>query len=166
MSITPIHIFQQGHDVALVSGMMTAHLFAMFASSPFSGWLCNRVGISATIMAGLVLMLSVTGLNVLSSSAYVSCLSLFMLGLAWNILFVSGATLLVKAVPYPDYSPSAQGLGEFVTASCTAISCFIGGAALNDIGWKWINYGAVGMMILFVATRLWRNLEYFPGHFD
>lgn len=151
MSITPIHILQQGHDVAFVSEMMMAHLFAMFSSSPLSGWLHNRVGSSATIMTGLILMLSVALLNVTFNNAYGLFFSLFLLGLAWNILFVAGSTLLVAAIPHAEYRPGAQGLSEFVTALCTTIGCFVGGAALKGIGWEWINYAAVGMVVLFMA---------------
>ncbi len=159
MSITPIHILQQGHDVTLVSKIMMAHLFAMFSSSPLSGWLYNRIGASTTIMTGLALLIGVALLNVTVSNVYGLCLSLFMLGLAWNILFVAGSTLLAAAVPHEEYRPGAQGMSEFITALCTAISCFSGGAALKDIGWACINYIAIGITVLFMVTLLWKTLQ-------
>ena len=166
MSITPIHILQQGHDVALVSKIMMVHLFAMFSSSPLSGWLYNRMGCPTTIMTGLVLMLGVTLLNVTCDDAYGLCLSLFMLGLAWNILFVAGSTLLAAAVSHKKYRPGAQGFSEFITALCTTIGCFAGGVALKGVGWEWINYGAVGIVVLFIATVFWTKSEYLLEHFN
>ena len=160
MSITPIHILQQGHDVALVSKMMIAHLFAMFSSSPLSGWLYHRLGSSVAIMVGLALMLGVTALNVMTSNVYGLCISLFILGLAWNILFVAGSTLLVAAISHTEYHPSAQGMSEFITALCTAISCFAGGAVLKGVGWIHTNYIAMGMTVLFVVSLLWRTLQH------
>lgn len=166
MSITPIHVLQQGHDVALVSEMMMAHLFAMFSSSPLSGWLYSRVGSSATIMTGLTLMLGVALLNVTFNNAYGLFFSLFVLGLAWNILFVAGSTLLVAAVPHTEYRPSAQGLSEFVTALCTAIGCFAGGASLKSLGWNPINYIAMSMVVLFMMTLFRATFHHSPDRED
>ncbi|MCX5617499.1 MFS transporter [Bombella sp. TMW 2.2543] len=166
MSITPIHILQQGHDVDFVSEMMMAHLFAMFSSSPLSGWLYNRAGSSIAIMVGLVLILGVALLNVMFNNAYELFFSLFLLGLAWNILFVSGSTLLVAAIPHTEYRPGAQGLSEFVTALCTAIGCFAGGVTLKGVGWEWINYAAVGMVVLFMVALFQAIFRHSPDRED
>lgn len=103
MTMTPIHVRREGGGLQAVGMIIAAHTFGMYALSPLSGYLSDRVGRKPMIViAGVFLVSS----GVISSRAGADqtllALGLFLLGWGWNLGFVSGSALLTAAVPHED----------------------------------------------------------------
>src|SRR5205823_6571952 len=76
------------------------HLPGMYAASPLTGWLCDRVGRLPVIVAGglmLIGALALAGLTPGSNGGLV-ILGLFLNGVGWNFGFVAGSALLTDAI--------------------------------------------------------------------
>jgi MFS family permease len=56
MTMTPVHIRGHHHGLSLVGGVMMAHTLGMFAVSPLTGYLVDRLGPRRVIAAGSVLL--------------------------------------------------------------------------------------------------------------
>ena len=66
MAMTPVHIRGAGHDAThtlrIVGVVLSFHIAGMFAFSPIVGWLTDRFGRRAVIVAGVVLLLAACAL--------------------------------------------------------------------------------------------------------
>jgi MFS family permease len=113
MAVAPVHLMTHGHDLGSVGIAVAIHVAGMFAPSPLTGWLADRVGGAAVAAVGVVLLV-VAGLGAAVSSAYgggafVAVLAL--LGIGWNAGVVGGSTLLIASIP-ASVRPQAEGIGE------------------------------------------------------
>ena len=136
MTMTPVHIRSAGHDAAhtlrLVGVVLSFHIAGMFAFAPGFGWLTDKVGRRAVIIAGIALLLAACALAG-SAGHHPARLAgaLMMLGLGWSATTVAGSTLLSESVPV-HLRASAQGLSDLMMglagASAGAISGVIVGA--------------------------------------
>lgn len=62
MAVAPVYLMAHGEDLEMVGTAISLHVAGMFAPSPLSGWLVDRVGPRAVVGAGCVFML-VAGLG-------------------------------------------------------------------------------------------------------
>ena len=56
MAIAPVHRAAHGHSLDFVGGVVGLHLLCMFAPSPLTGWLADRVGSVSVSVVGAVLL--------------------------------------------------------------------------------------------------------------
>lgn len=142
MTMTPIHVRNEGGGLRSIGLVIAAHTFGMYALSPFSGYLSDRVGRKPVIVIGGVLLVA-SGLVSASANAdqTLLALGLFLLGWGWNLGFVSASALLTEAVPYDDRMRLQGFADSFVWASAAAAGVssglllhFVGYAALCYLG--------------------------------
>ena len=58
MSMTPVHLVQNGATLVIVGLTISLHVAGMFGLSPVFGWLSDRVGREPIIAVGQVLLLA------------------------------------------------------------------------------------------------------------
>jgi MFS family permease len=133
MTMAPVHMRHQGHSLEFVGFVISLHIAGMFAPSPITGWLTDRVG-SPPVAAFCGLMLMIAGIlsAIGGHSRFSFAFGLFLLGVGWNAGLIAGSTLLASAVPAAD-RPRAEGVGDLsmgiVAASATALAGPIVGLA-------------------------------------
>ena len=88
MTMTPIHLRDNGHGLAAAGLVISIHIAAMYLPSPLSGWLADRVGRRLVVAAAGIVLLA---------ADLVAALAL--LGLGWNLGLVGGTALLTDALP-------------------------------------------------------------------
>jgi predicted MFS family arabinose efflux permease len=156
MTMTPIHLVDHGHSLAVVGFVISAHVAGMFLPSPLTGWLCDRVGRLPVLAAGGV-VLAAAGLLAASadprSNATVA-VALALLGVGWNLGLIGGSALLTDAVPPPE-RPQAQGAADLVMGAVGAAGSVLSGPALAYGGFAVLGLsGAVlALGLLLVVTR-------------
>ena len=131
MVMTPIHVRDHGHGLGTVGVIIAAHTFGMFAVSPVTGILADRLGRLGIVLAGHGI-LAVAGL--LAAAAPEDAIglltfALFLLGLGWNFTFVAGSALLTEGAP-PELRVRLQGLGDAVVWSGGAVAGISSGLLL------------------------------------
>ena len=91
MTMTPVHIRRAGEDLGIVGLVIAAHTLGMFAFSPLTGFLSDRLGRVAVIVAGQVLLVvsAIMASFAGGDDRLLLVASLYLLGLGWNFGFVA-----------------------------------------------------------------------------
>jgi MFS family permease len=110
MSTTSVHLKDHGHSTGSVGVTISLHVLGMYAATPLTGWLSDRLG-RIPVIAGGGLLLAVAGLLAAAAppeGSFAIDTALFLLGLGWNMNFVAGSALLTDGVT-PAERPRMQG---------------------------------------------------------
>ena len=59
-STAAVYLRDHGHDVGMIGVAVSLHLAGMYMAAPFTGWLCDRVGRLAMILAGGTMLIAAT----------------------------------------------------------------------------------------------------------
>jgi len=133
MAMAPVHMHDGGHGLQFVGLVISLHIAGMFAPSPLTGWLTDRLGPLAVAGGGAALLI-VAGVLSAASGAQAApfALGLALLGVGWNASLIAGSALLASAVPVAQ-RPRVEGAGELsmgvAAASATAIAGPVVGVA-------------------------------------
>jgi MFS family permease len=136
MVMTPVHMgtghgSADGTTLRLIGLVISVHVAGMYLFSPVVGWLADRVGRSATVALGGVLLLlaSVVAGTAPAGAAVQLGAGLFLLGLGWSCGLVAGSTLVTESVPAP-LRPTAQGATDLLMGLGAAVAGAVGGPLL------------------------------------
>ena len=101
MTMTPIHLRDNGHGLAAAGLVISIHIAAMYLPSPLSGWLADRFGRRPVVAAAGVVLLAAGLVAATAPDESVGALAvaLALLGLGWNLGLVGGTALLTDALP-------------------------------------------------------------------
>ncbi|MGH8911080.1 MAG: MFS transporter [Acidimicrobiia bacterium] len=126
MTATPLHIHHGGSDLGIVGLVMSAHTLGMFAFSPLTGKLADRIGRYQTITVGLAVLGVAAVLAATASSTPLLVTALFLLGVGWNLGFVSGSALLTGGFS-PELRARVQGRADSITWLSSATASLLAG---------------------------------------
>ena len=135
MTATPLQIV----NVSLLGTEENArviqwHVIAMFAPSFFTGALVSRFGVRQMILYGSLLYSLVVAFALAGTTFWHYFAALFLLGLGWNFLFVTGTTLIAR-IARPAERGRVQGVSDLVIFSCVAIASLSAGVLHSAVGW-------------------------------
>lgn len=156
MTATPIsmHVHDQ-HSDAATAWVIQSHLLAMYLPSLASGVLIARIGVRAGMTAGLALMLGCVAVDSAGRELMHYWWGLVLLGVGWNLLFVSGTALLTTTYR-PQERFRAQAVNEFAVFGTQATASLAAGPAMHALGWQDLNLAALPPMVLLgLALALW-----------
>lgn len=147
MSLTPVHMVNHGHSLTLVGFTISLHTLGMFGFSPIPGWLSDRWGTGPTMMLGWALNLAALVCGIVGAeSVAVVMLGLFLLGLGWSFVMVSGSALL-NAAAAPGWRRPVQGAVDSVTQFGAAIGAGAAGLLLAWLGFPGLNASAMLLLV-------------------
>jgi MFS family permease len=154
MTSTPLAMRAHDHpfnDAALV---LQWHMIGMYAPSFFTGSLVQRLGVVKIILTGIVLNLVCIAAALAGTGLVNFWLSLFLLGVGWNFMYVGGSALLAECYT-PAERAKTQAANDFMIFATMAISSASSGLLLNKSGWHAVNYGSIPFLILALVATLW-----------
>jgi MFS family permease len=129
MTMTPLHIRHEGHGLGAIGLVISAHTLGMYALSPVTGRLGDRVGRVPLLVAGVATLVLSGLVGMTAGGSYPWLLTaLLLLGVGWNLGFVGGSALLTDRIA-PAERVRVQGLGDALVW---------GGGALASIGSGWM----------------------------
>lgn len=146
------------HSLQATKTAIQAHILAMFLPSLATSWLIRRFGPERLLMLGLLIyaLMIIAGLSGHGVSHYT--LSLILLGVGWNFLFVSGTTLLPRA--YLDSERfRVQAVNEFLVFGAQALATLGAAWLLFRFSWEILLYATVPALAVLSATLLWHKLS-------
>ena len=158
MTATPLAMGICGHPYSAAATVISWHVIAMFAPSFFTGNLVKRFGALNMMMAGVGLNLACVAIAVAGVDVANFWLSLVLLGLGWNFLFISGTTLLTETYR-PEERAKAQGANDLSIFIVMATSSFTSGMVLEASGWNTLNYLAVPFIAAIALAVIWLMLR-------
>jgi MFS family permease len=151
MSMTAVHLRHHGASLTIVGFVISGHVAGMYALSPLTGWLADRLGRIPTIGIGLgVLAVAMMLAALAPDDAHVlTGVALFSLGLGWSACLVAGSTLLSRSVP-AEIRTSAQGLSDLTMGVLASIAGTAAGPVLAGLGFHWLAI-LCGLLLIPVA---------------
>ncbi|NND01672.1 MAG: MFS transporter [Acidimicrobiia bacterium] len=149
MSMTPIHIRRAGDDLGTIGWIIAAHTFGMFALSPATGWVADRIGRPLVIVAGHVVLLIAALLAATASGSDTATLfiALFLLGVGWNFSFIAGSAYLSEAAPV-EMRVSVEGLADTVVWTSGAAASLSSGLLFAVSGYAALCFIGAAMVAL------------------
>lgn len=132
MSMTPIHIRRAGDGLGTIGLIIAAHTFGMFALSPVTGWVADRVGRPKVILTGhaVLLLSALLAATAGGEDTVLLFAALFLLGVGWNFSFIAGSAYLSEGAPAELRVP-LEGLADTVVWSSAAAAGLSSGVLLG-----------------------------------
>lgn len=158
MTATPLAVVGCGLTVGDAATVIQWHLFAMFAPGFFSGKLVARWGVRRVLLLGAALFTLATLPALLGLTRLHFGVALALNGLAWNLMFVGGTSLLTQgfAADAAVDRARAQAAGEFITFAAVACGSLAAGALYSNQGWVVVNLLVLPLLALAVGATLWQ----------
>lgn len=154
MSVTPLHMTQEGFYPGDISVVMAAHMLGMFGLSPLTGRLVDRIGPYWMIGLGALTLVLTCGLAFTAVSLEGLVAALFMLGLGWNLTFVAGSTLLMNMVTQAERARS-QGVAEMINSVAGGAAALGSGLLLELGGMQMLAIGGLILTGILVVAQAW-----------
>jgi MFS family permease len=153
MNLTGYIVVGHHHEQADVFTVISLHIVGMYALVLVIGALVDRVGRRPTLLWGLTIMaLSTVMLGFVQSIAWTS-LSLFLLGLGWNLSYISATAELVTYAT-PVERGKLVGFTDLAAGLLAAALALLGGAAYTEWGVVAVAVGATLAVIVPAAAIL------------
>lgn len=157
MTMTPLHMVEHGHDIAVVGFVLSAHTFGMFALSPVSGRLTDRIGSPRTILLGMTVLALSAVLSIVAppDGGTIIFLAMFLLGFGWNLGFVAGSAMLAAGLELAERT-RLEGLTDSMIWSSAAVASLGSGLIVTFAGFAALGVLALGLVAIptvLVLTR-------------
>ncbi len=161
MTATPLAMTQHYHfHFNQAATVIQWHVVAMFAPSFFTGALIARAGALNVILAGVAINLLCVAVAMAGVAYENFWLSLTLLGLGWNFMYVGGSTLLTESYR-PAERAKTQAANDFLVFFTVAVSSLSSGALLHRGGWvtilflalPWLGLAAIATLVLMMSRR-------------
>lgn len=157
MTATPVTMHNlMGHSVTDTKWVIQLHICAMYLPSFFSGILIQRFGQLKMLWAGLfcyVLTIVIAWLDTELINFYVS---LILLGIGWNLLFVSGTSLLPKSYREGEEF-KVQGVNDFMVFGLQAMAALSSGVIVYSFGWVVLLFSALPVLLIQLLLLVFWN---------
>lgn len=155
MTATPLEMTAVcGHTYQAAMWVIGIHVIGMFGPSFFTGSLIKRFGVLNIMLVGVILNFVCIWISLSGISVSHFMVSLFILGVGWNFLYIGGTALLTE-VYRPSERGKTQGINDSLIFVTMVASSFLSGFMLNANGWATLNYVATVIMLITGAGILW-----------
>ncbi len=154
MTSTPLAMAGGSHSFGDTAFVIQWHALGMFAPSFFTGALIRRVGVLNVIATGAVLAAAAVAVNLSGNGLWQFWMGLFLVGIAWNFMFIGGTSLLTT-VPSQAEQAKTQALNDFMVFGMVAVSALSSGAVYSALGWSMVNLLVVPLILAVLASNLW-----------
>ena len=133
MNLTGYIVVDHGHHQTDVFTVISLHIVGMYALVLVIGEVVDRIGRRQSQISGLLLMsVSILGLVWFESVAWTS-VSLFGLGVGWNISYVAAASDLAD-LALPTERGKLIGFSDLLSSVTGAALALLGGLAYSEVG--------------------------------
>ncbi|MCZ6889675.1 MAG: MFS transporter [Gammaproteobacteria bacterium] len=152
MTATPISMHvMNGHSLADTTGVVQAHVIAMYGPALLTGLIVARLGapIMMTIGALVTGATIVVGLSGTAVPHY--WISMALLGIGWNFLYIGGTTQLLTTYR-PAERFKSQALNDFSVYTASAIASLLAGSVVYYLGWNTVLILCVPVVAAMLLT--------------
>lgn len=154
MTATPLAMKICGYVFNQSASVLSAHAVAMFLPSFFTGHVIRKLGELKVMAIGAVAYVGTVAIGLHGISLPHFWISLILLGLGWNALYVSGTSLLTKCYR-PSEAPKVQALNDCLIFTSVALCSLIAGTIEHLSGWSWVLVWSGVPIALIAAALIW-----------
>jgi len=153
MTAAPVEMHRHGQGLGAVGLVLSAHTLGMFALSPLTGRLVDRLGARPVLVAGLVALAAAAGATSAGpTDTAFRAAALSLLGYGWNLCFVGGSTALAETVP-PAERARVEGTVDAAVWGLAAVAGLLSTVVLAFGGYAVLT-AAAGLLVLVPAAAL------------
>ncbi|WP_340112297.1 MFS transporter [Maribellus mangrovi] len=159
MTATPVSMHvMDGHTLEHTKWVIQSHIVAMFLPSLVAAWVIKKLGIARMMMTGLIAYLVCIAIAFTGKALGNYWISLVLLGIGWNFLFIGATTLLPRS-----YKPSerfkVQAVNDFVIFGVQAVASLSAGWFIFAVGWEILLLITIPFIVFqFIIVGKW-NME-------
>jgi MFS family permease len=159
MNLTGYLVVDHGHHQADVFTVISLHIVGMYALVLVIGQLIDRLGRRPGEVTGLLMMAASTlGLAWFESVVWMS-VSLFLLGLGWNVSYVAAVTELADRA-LPAERGRLIGLTDGLSSAAGVVLVLVGGVVYSELGVEALAFGATACV---TVPAVWILLQSAAG---
>jgi MFS family permease len=156
MTASPINMHEHnGHSMQSVKWVLQSHIIAMYLPSLVYPWLYSKLGFKGMMWSGVGALFVCLLIALINTQFIHYWLTMVLLGIGWNFLFLSGTNLL-RFGYRPEERFKVQSFNDFVVFSIQGIASLSSGWFLYKWGWNGVIYAAMPMVLVF-AYLAWRS---------
>ncbi len=154
MTAAPLDMHRHGHGLGPIGLALSAHTLGMFALSPLTGRLVDRLGSGPVMVTGLVALVAAcaAAASAPQDHAAARAAALFLLGYAWNLCFVGGSGALARDLPAGD-RVRVEGTVDAAVWGAAAVASLGSTAVLAAGGYGLLAAGS-GLLVLLPVVVL------------
>lgn len=154
MTATPIAMQHSQHNLTSITTVIQMHVLGMFLPSFFTGSLIARFGTLKIMVLGFITLLIYIAFSISGTNVLTFMLSLILLGIGWNFVFVS-ATVLLTGTYYPSEKSKALAINDMTIFVVGIFCAFSAGILVNSIGWQKLNLLLLIWLALSLSLIIW-----------
>ncbi len=154
MTATPVSMHvMDGHSLENTKWVIQSHILAMFVPSLFTGHIINKIGVTRMMLLGLVAYLICIAIAYAGHHLNNYWISLILLGIGWNFLFIGGTTLLPNSYR-PEERFRVQAVNEAVVMGSQALASLSAGWVVFALGWETMLLLTIPIVLLQIIIIL------------
>jgi MFS family permease len=152
MSMTPVHLVENGATLVIVGLTISLHVAGMFGLSPVFGWMSDRLGRERVIALGQVLLLAAL-LTTSFGADYQGAVmvGLVLLGLGWSAATVAASALVAESAD-PLRRTVIQGRADLLMSATGAAGGALAGPALAVFGYHGLALLAIVLVVIVLIA--------------
>jgi MFS family permease len=155
MTATPVSMHvHDGHSLTDTAQVIRAHVLGMYVPSLFSGLLITRFGEKPIITLGLIAYVITLGAALAGQQVMHYAISMILLGVGWNFMFVGGTTLLVSTYRASERF-RVQGINDAAVFGTSALGSLLAGTLLSSFGWTTVVISTVPALVAVSGMLIW-----------
>lgn len=154
MTATPISMHtHSGHSLDATKLVIQSHIAAMYLPSLVFAWLFSKLGFRGMMWAGVGVYLVCLSIAAQNTEFLNYWLTLVLLGIGWNFLFLSGTNLLSKGYRREERF-QVQSMNDFLVFTIQALVSLSSGWFLFHWQWQGILLACIPLVLSF-CVLLW-----------
>lgn len=135
MTPVPLELIDMDEGLGVVGGVVSLHIAAMFAPSPVSGRVADRLGAPRALILSAMLLLAASLSAIVGRENTVPVtMALILLGIGWNVALVAGSVMLTAEAP-PEQRPQLEAVGEVAMGLAGAVGSAVSGPVVLAAGY-------------------------------
>jgi len=138
-----------GHDMQATKWVLQSHIAAMYLPSLIYPWLYSRMGYKGLMWAGAASLLLCLLIGSINTQFIHYWLTMVILGIGWNFLFLSGTNLLRFGYREEERF-KVQSFNDFLVFSIQGIASLSSGWFLFHWGWQGVLLASVPLVVVFL----------------
>ena len=136
MTATPVSMHvMDGHSLGHTKWVIQSHIIAMFLPSLIAAWVIKKLGVPKMMISGLIAYLVCIVIAFAGKHLGNYWVSLVLLGVGWNFLFIGATTLLPQSYNASERF-KVQAVNDFVIFGVQAVASLSAGWFIFAVGWE------------------------------
>jgi MFS family permease len=154
MTAGPVSMHQHaGHGMQATKWVLQSHIAAMYLPSLIYPWLYSRMGYKGLMWTGVAALLACLFIGTLNTDFIHYWLTMVILGVGWNFLFLSGTNMLRHGYREEERF-KVQSFNDFLVFSIQGLASLSSGWFLYHWGWRGVLFASVPMVLVFALLAL------------